>query len=465
MINHINNIDDFPTLKEIESNLFRELQDVFQAALLSILEELDEWLMNNRDFKRFKNREKQETTLATMLGSITINRRRYLDRDTGDRVALLDQYLQYDGGDSLSPFLTEMAVKWAVRGPSYRDARDRFCDLLGYRATSHETIRQEVLKIKPEEIETDDSAPKKEKDVLFLEVDGLNVHKQNSTRKSREIKIGVVHEGWEQKHLSSEEYKLKNKSYRSTIENGQTFWEDFSRYLYGKYVITDETHVVINGDGAPWIRGGVDYFPSAIYTYDRYHLKPWIKKALSERTKKERHHAYAAADENDPVALVTAVTEAEKAETDEEKKKEIGELRLFFLNNQDAFKDYRDILKEKDKDLDTSWMRPMGSAESNMNLFSRRLKKMGYSWAEYGLKGMLNALIHHFEGTLIQAIGKTSSAVNACENQFESYPSFATLLTEKTRQSIGAIQGHMPALSSNDRNKPYAQALSGLAGF
>jgi len=126
MINHINNIDDFPTLKEIESNLYRELQDVFQAALLSILEELDEWLMNNRDFKRFKNREKQETTLATMLGSITINRRRYLDRDTGDRVALLDQYLQYDGGDSLSPFLTEMAVKWAVRGPSYRDARRGF---------------------------------------------------------------------------------------------------------------------------------------------------------------------------------------------------------------------------------------------------------------------------------------------------------------------------------------------------
>src|SRR5690625_7932041 len=78
---------------------------------------------------------------------------------------------------SLSPFLTEMAVKWAIKGPSYRDARDRFFDLLGYQVTSHETIRQEVLKINPKEIEPEESAPKREKDVLFLEVDGLNVHK------------------------------------------------------------------------------------------------------------------------------------------------------------------------------------------------------------------------------------------------------------------------------------------------
>lgn len=465
MFNHINNTNELPTLKEVETSLFRELQDLFQDALLSVLEALDDWIMDNRDFKRFENREKQKTTLATMFGEVPINRRKYLDRYTDTRVALLDQYLQYDGENSLSPFLAEKAVKWAVRGPSYRDARDRFCELLGYQATSHETIRQAVLEIQPEEIETDDAAPKKEKDVLFLEVDGLHVHKQNATRSSREVKNGIVHEGWEKTNPSSEAYKLKNKSYRSTLENGDIFWEDFSRYLYGKYEITEKTHIIINGDGAPWIRRGVDYFPNALYTYDRYHIKPWIKAALRNRTKKERHLAYKAADKNDPIALTTAVAEAEKAETDENKKQEIGELRLFILENQDAFRDYRDILKEKDKDLDTSWMRPMGSAESNMNLFSKRLKSLGYSWGEEGLKGMLYAMIHRFQGTLVQAIGKASSAQNVGENQFENYPSFATLLTEKTRHAIGAIQGHMPALTSSDQNKPYAHALRGLAGF
>src|SRR5699024_12684187 len=77
----------------------------------------------------------------------------FRSRETGDRVALLDQYLQFNGSDTLSPFLTEMVAKWAVKGPSYRDARDRFYDLLGYQAMSHEKIRQEVLKIEPKSVE------------------------------------------------------------------------------------------------------------------------------------------------------------------------------------------------------------------------------------------------------------------------------------------------------------------------
>src|SRR5699024_816497 len=123
MYNYIKNL---PTSKEIEQNLFRVLQSVYQYILVSILTELDEWLMNHRYFDRYENREKQACTIGTMFGSITINRRRYIDRKTGDRVALLDRYLKFSGSDTLSPFLTEMAVQWAVKGPSYRDARDRF---------------------------------------------------------------------------------------------------------------------------------------------------------------------------------------------------------------------------------------------------------------------------------------------------------------------------------------------------
>lgn len=326
-----NDISNLPRLEDIEKNLFQELQTVYQAVLVKALEELDIWLRDNRDYKRFENREMQKCTLATMFGPVMINRRRYIDREKGERVALLDQYLQFSGNDTLSPFLTEIAVEWAVRGPSYRDARDRFCDLLGYQAMSHEKIRQEVLKIEPKAIEVEEEP--KQADVLFLEVDGLNVSKQNSTRKNREVKIGIAHEGWEKKHPSSQDYVLKNKSYWKTLENGEVFWDTFSRHLYERYTITENTHIVINGDGAEWIRSGVDYFQNAIYTYDRYHIKPWIKRALSNRTKEERRKAYLAADANDPVALVTAVAEAEKEEADEEKKKEIGDLRLFILEN------------------------------------------------------------------------------------------------------------------------------------
>lgn len=459
MDNHINNL---LTLKEIEQNLFQELQEVYQNILVSLLEEVDVWLRDNRDFARFENREMQECTIGTLFGSITINRRRYLDRETGDRVALLDRYLQFSGRDALSPFLTDLAVKWAVKGPSYRDARDRFYDLLGYQAMSHETIRQEVLKIESKDIK-DTPEVRKEANVLFLEVDGLHVHKQNSTRSTREVKIGVVHEGWDPLHPSSDEYKLRNKSYWYTMKTGEEFWDSFSRYLYNQYSITKDTHIVINGDGAEWIRAGVDYFENAIYTYDRYHIKPWIKKALGKRSKQERRKAYLSADANDPIALVTAIAEAEGVETDEEKKAQIADLRKFILENMNAFRDYRKILEEKG--VDTTEMRTMGSAESNMNLFSHRTKKMGYSWSFEGVKSMLNTMIHHFEGTLSEAIQNAFNKEDEFKAEQVQYPSFASLLTEKTRESIGAIKGHIPAIANDDQKKPYIRALKGLAGF
>src|SRR5699024_12831740 len=109
--------------------------------------------------------------------------------ETGDRVALLDQYMQLNESDTLSPFLTEMVVKWAVKGPSYRDARDRFYDLLGYPAMSQEKIRQEVLKIDPKSVEDKTKHPK-DVDALFVQVDGLHGHQQNSTRSTREVRRG-----------------------------------------------------------------------------------------------------------------------------------------------------------------------------------------------------------------------------------------------------------------------------------
>src|SRR5699024_2344572 len=140
-----NDINNLPILKEIEQNLFQELQSVYQNILVSLLEEIDVWLRDHRDFNRFENLEMHECIMGTMFGSIKINRRKYVDRETGDRVALLDPYLQCNGSDTLSPFLTEMVAKWAVKGPSYRDARDRFYDLLGYQAMSNEKIIEEVI--------------------------------------------------------------------------------------------------------------------------------------------------------------------------------------------------------------------------------------------------------------------------------------------------------------------------------
>lgn len=459
MCHNNNNLNQ---LKEIEQELFQRLQSYFHVVLRKLLEDMDVWLMENRDYGRYKYEEKQATSMDTVFGPVTINRRKYKDREKGARVALLDHYLQFKGNDSLSPYLAELAVDWAARGPSYRDARDRLQQLLGYQAMSHEQIRQKVLQVQGVDHAVDEDK-REEVDSLFLEVDGIHTSLQNDKKGSREVKVGIVHEGWEKRHPRSKDYELVNKTYYHTIENGESFWEGFSRQLYEQYDIDEKTPIIINGDGASWIREGVAYLPQAIYNYDRYHLKKWIKLALNKRSKKERRKAYLAADDNDPAALLAAIAEAEKEETDEKKKDDITRLRTFILDNQEAFRDYRERLQEKG--VETDWMRPMGSAESNMNFFSRRLKKMGYSWSTNGLEAMVRAIIHRFDGTLEEALQLESPSDDKKEKPTYEKNSIADVLKQKTRQSVGAITGSMPVLRGKEQSSYTAQALRGLAGL
>ncbi|XGA32523.1 UPF0236 family protein [Virgibacillus sp. CBA3643] len=253
---HDNN--NWMQLKEIEQELFGRLQNYFHVVLQNLLEDMDVWIMDNRDHKRYKYEEKQSASMDTVFGPITIHRRKYTDREKGVRVALLDQYLQFKGNNSLSPYLAELAVDWAVRGPSYRDARDRLQQLLGYQVMSHEQIRQNVLQVQ-EVDHTVDEDSRENPAALFLEVDGIHTPLQNNKKGSREVKVGIAHQGWEKRHPRSEEYVLVNKTYDHTLENSEFFWEGFSRQLYEQYDIREDTPIVINGDGAPWIREGVAY--------------------------------------------------------------------------------------------------------------------------------------------------------------------------------------------------------------
>lgn len=110
-------------LKEIERSLFNRLQELFREMLVEILQELDKFLMENRDKKRYENKDFRECGLESMFGSVRFKRRYYYDKEVGDYTFLLDEVLEFEGNRPISPFLEEVAVSWAVKGPSYRDPR------------------------------------------------------------------------------------------------------------------------------------------------------------------------------------------------------------------------------------------------------------------------------------------------------------------------------------------------------
>lgn len=144
--------------------------------------------------KRFYLKDKRPLKFDSIYGSVELERNYYQDRETGEYVFLLDQYLNFDGTKGLSPVVQELAIELAVTGVSYRQAGQALEKLLGYPVISHEGIRQQLLNT---EVIPEEAIVPLQQDVLFVEVDGLYTKRQRHKRKGKEEKIAAVPQGWE----------------------------------------------------------------------------------------------------------------------------------------------------------------------------------------------------------------------------------------------------------------------------
>lgn len=57
-------------------------------------------------------------------------------------------------------------------------------------------------------------------------------------------------------------------------------WEEVADELERRYDLSN-TKIYLHGDGAPWIKEGLEYIPNCQFVLDRYHKNKAIKQALS----------------------------------------------------------------------------------------------------------------------------------------------------------------------------------------
>lgn len=62
------NITNLPTMNELEQITFRALQNSFSKVMAKTLSELDQWIAENRDKKRFYLKDKCSCSLNPYLG-------------------------------------------------------------------------------------------------------------------------------------------------------------------------------------------------------------------------------------------------------------------------------------------------------------------------------------------------------------------------------------------------------------
>lgn len=424
--------------------------EVFRQVLTQILLDLDLYLLATRDRRRYRCREVEERELVTLVGDIVIKRRAYKDRLAGRQVYLLDEWLNLPPYQQISLGVEEAAVLWAVKGPSYRDARDRLKDLYGHQALSHESIRRRVIRrgeMLACEEENTASADRATCTFLGIEADGFWVsmqkRKESEKKKKREVKLAVMHAGWSVRQGKEKvDYALKEKlcHLEAGERGGEAFWEKVRGRAARRYGDIDRVQVVINGDEAPWIRQGVEHFARAIYQYDRFHIARELYQGL--RGQRDKWEEARQALEADDIPALCRVLEAASAGAEDPKRREHLKKLCARVRRDGAYIiDYRVRLQATGQEVPPGW-RSMGAGESNVGKFKSRLG--GRSWSDAGLRGLGHCLAALFEGRLL------SSGVQPKEQALEEEKPCmgAGRLVKSAAKTItsGIKRGHFPAL-------------------
>lgn len=378
----------------LEEGLRSLVQGISARALVLALEGMDERLMRERDKSRWEPISIRGRTLVTVFGEVTIRRRYYRDRETGRNVFLLDEALRLEAGERFSPKMQEIAVAFAVEMPYHRSARLMGQVLPGLSPMAVWQAAQEAGAKVCQEAESrreavfdrgEDAGGERVVQALCVEADGVYVASRREKGRKLELKLAVAYEGREQ---AGGRKRLVERRAFAALAEGEAFWEQATADFGRKWDLGAVGQCVIGGDGAGWIKTGLELFDGAQYRLDRYHLRKALVEALAhdETALWQASGAIASGDWAQTVGILEA---AEERAGNRQRKVRIRALKGYLEANWDGI-----ARSEEAQGLG-------GAIEGQVfHHVARRMKRHGARWSERGADHLARLLAVRANGEL-----------------------------------------------------------------
>ena len=226
--------------------------------------------------KRYHVQEKsRERTITTQWGEVKIARRYYKDKVTGEFVYLLDRVLGLPSHKQIDPYCASKIIKHTT-SMSYAEAVEASTPS----KLSRQTVKNLVhsLPTPPTTLQTEIEA--KSVETVYIEVDEDHVSLQ--TGKNINMKLATVYT--DKVDVGSNRMELVEKHSFTGLETPEEFWMQIDSYLAEAYVGTPKVYII--GDGASWIKRGLDMLPNSEFILDRFHLFKYMTKICGKRPKR-----------------------------------------------------------------------------------------------------------------------------------------------------------------------------------
>jgi len=401
------------TFDILENMLFEILQNIARRVFEKAITDIDSYLRSKRERGKLKNTGKREKYFLTRFGDILYSRTRYKDRK-GKARYLLDEALSIVKNQRIS--LSRARIECFLSAlSSYREVVEGIRLLIGG-PRCHEAVRQSVIKEgkliienqekKLKQIENLNYPDKEAPDTVYLEADATYISLQKKGKKKKEkleVKLGVGYTGKEARYSTGKSKRLKEKF--TFVGTGKGFMRNLSLLAEERLSLSKVKKVIFGGDGDSWITSGIkDYFSSATYILDLYHLYKKFKECLSKRKEEQKVIKDLLLSNQIDKALLRT-DQMSRYPYDFKEKDNLTKLYTYISRNRLGITNQ---FKLEDKEIERA-----GAIESNIKkVIATRFKKRGMSWSIPGalallkinLKAIINSIGNARENSIVISI-------------------------------------------------------------
>lgn len=196
-----------------------------------------------------------------------------------------------------------------------------------------------------------------------------------------QARLVYIHEG--RQRIAKDRWQLKSPYYIAGVyPDGEELWYEVLDYLDSRYDLDYVERVFVAGDGANWIRKGLEILPKSVFVLDRFHLERYLVAALGQ-DQEALDEIWQALKEGDEFKVQALLKEKEKQATSSSRKRAIAECRRYIRRNWDGIMAWR-LYPEVELKV---------SAEGHVShILAARLSSRPRAWSRVGADRMARLL-------------------------------------------------------------------------
>lgn len=354
--------------------------------ITKIVEQLNEELRANKRYRReigLSLKEKdRERSIFNDVGYINIKRDYYYDKKSKGYIYPIDLMLGITPYERVGSNVSARLVTQAAE-VSY----EKSAGIVTGGEVSKQTVKNKIQGVGKLEKE----APGEKREVRELHVFADECHASLQEGRNRVVPLITISEGV--RAIGCRKELINPVYFTAPIKETKEAWKNVGGYISRAYDESQIERIHLHGDGASWIKQGIEELPNCKFVIDSFHFEKHLKQATAAFGKQNyRLRIRQAIIEKDKGKAIRLINEMLSLSGEPKQMKGIRKFRSYLLNNWEG------VVRRYTEEIIGSCTEALVS-----HVYSERLSRNPMGWSDEGLHKMAELRVYTRNGCVVTA--------------------------------------------------------------